>query len=415
MPINVVQDEKSGMRVAFSPRMRYQSIGGWGAPHEVRLAWVVQALTDIPCDVTDADAAALECAADGYIHNVANPIHVYYDEFALTGLTVREDLGASMAVIYEDPEVDSDKKDDYAVLALATGLDSTFLNGRDADNNSVRDIDINEIVRRFDRTQNSGVPANQRWSVPNTLRVEKKDYAFYDQALMTTAMSETVRILNEKFASSWQADNGIMPYLLFASEQRSRTVTLDGGFTQSSSEVKIDFLSGGRQIEELVYTHVKGQPYCAASGSTPSWETCGTDVFWDELERRYDNLGVLADDINSDDASARTHSTQIYFLSLNQGSGSIVQSGTHVVSGSYSQPTDTELESFIRNVANLGRAAAGVLANQVLLKSFPRNSTFIQSVLSSNRNQLKNLRIGGVVSLQNFSWGFPVKGTLPLK
>ncbi|MCB0080063.1 MAG: hypothetical protein KDE47_03995, partial [Caldilineaceae bacterium] len=289
VPLNVVQDEKTGMRVAFRARMRYQPTGTWTTPHAVRLAWVVQALTDSPCDPKAENAAAQGCAADGYIHNSTNPIHVYYDDFLLTGMTVHEDRGASMAVIYEDPAVDTNKKDDYAILALANGLDATFLNGRDADNNNVRDIDLNEIVRRFDRTQNGAVSTVQRWSVPNVLRVEKQDYPLYDQALAMTAITETARILDETFTGSWQADNGIMPYLLFASEQRSRTASLDGGVTQSSYNLTIDFSPGGTPIEEVTYTHVKGQPYCSAAGSTPAWDTCRTEVFWEELERRYDN------------------------------------------------------------------------------------------------------------------------------
>ena len=401
VPLNVVGDEKGGMRVAFNARMRYLPTGSWGTPHDVRLAWVVQALTDIPCDATDDASIAQGCAADGYIHNVANPIHVYYDEFTLTGLSVREERGAGMAVIYEDPAVDSNKKDDYAILALASGLDATFLNGRDTDTNGVRDIDLNEIVRRFDRTKNSGVTAIQRWSVPNTLRVEKQDYTFFDQAVMTTAMTETVRILNDKFTSSWQADNGIMPYLLFASEQRSRTANLDSGFTQNNSEIQINFAPSSGAIEDVVYNHVKGQPYCSAGGSTPAWEPCSTDIFWDELARRYDNLGVLADDISPNDAPARMFSTQLYFLGLNQGSGSIVQSGTRLVSGLYSQPTDTELESFIRNVANLGSAASGVLANQLLQKSFTRARGIIQSTLSSSGSTLRSVKFGGLLSAKS--------------
>ncbi|MFN8445073.1 MAG: LamG-like jellyroll fold domain-containing protein, partial [Caldilineaceae bacterium] len=392
VPLNVVQDEKTGMRVAFSARMRYLPTGTWPTPHEVRLAWVLQALTDSPCDPKAENAAAQGCAADGYIHNVVNPIHVYYDDFSLTGLTVREDRGASMAVIYEDPAVDTDKKDDYAVFALATGLDSTFLNGRDSDNNGVRDIDINEIVRRFDRTQNSTVTAVQRWSIPNILRVEKKDYPIYDQALMTTAMSETARILNANFTSSWQGDNGIMPYLLFASEQRSRTASLDGGFTQSSNSVKIDFSPGGTPLEELTYAQVKGQPYCSASGSSPAWQPCSTDAFWDELERRYDNLGVLADDITGDYAPARMLSTEIYFLGLNQGSGSIVQSGTRVVAGLYAQPTDTALEAQIRLFAGIGRSAVAGLANHLLVTSYQGVPNAFQSALAAGKDAIKSLR-----------------------
>ena len=77
-------------------------------------------------------------------------IHSYYDEWQLTGLTIREDHGADLALIYEDPDVDADLHNDDALTLLANGLGYTFLTGRDCDltladgtclTDGVRDVD----------------------------------------------------------------------------------------------------------------------------------------------------------------------------------------------------------------------------------------------------------------------------------
>ena len=57
--------------MAFSGQMRYLPTGSWLNPHQVRLAWVVQALvTDMPCDKT-VDTSA-DCQADGYQQRTAD-------------------------------------------------------------------------------------------------------------------------------------------------------------------------------------------------------------------------------------------------------------------------------------------------------------------------------------------------------
>jgi hypothetical protein len=119
VPLNVVTDETTGQRVAFSGQMLYKPTGSWPTVHQARLAWVVQTLVDQACDPKDADDVSRGCQPDGYIHNVSQPIQSYYTDWTLTGMNVREDHGASMAIIYEDPTVDSNKKDDAAIWALS--------------------------------------------------------------------------------------------------------------------------------------------------------------------------------------------------------------------------------------------------------------------------------------------------------
>ena len=63
----------------------------------MRLAWVVQALVDVPCSPGAASAAKQGCVPYGYVSNQPQVVQTYYDDWTLTGLNVKEDNGASVA------------------------------------------------------------------------------------------------------------------------------------------------------------------------------------------------------------------------------------------------------------------------------------------------------------------------------
>ena len=241
VPVSLVTDEKTGARVAFEARMLYLPGATWPAAHDVRLAWTVQALTDIPCDPKTANASAVGCQADSYIHNVAQVVQTYYDSFSLTGMNVEQDLGASAAIINADPASLTDKKDDSALWALSYGLNNSFLTGRDQDNNGQRDLTVSEIARRFNRTTNSGVSDAQRWNIPNILQVIQKDYATLDLMVYNT-ITDTRTILDTQFKPVWQADNRVKPLLMFASEGEFLRQTLIRGL---GNDVQLDTAGGG--------------------------------------------------------------------------------------------------------------------------------------------------------------------------
>jgi hypothetical protein len=287
VPLSLVTDEKTGMRVAFSGRMRYLPTGSWPTPHQVRLAWVVQTLIDMHCDPKAANAAQQGCGADGYMHNVPQVVQTYYDDWTLTGLNVKEDHGASMAIVYEDPAVDTNLKDEASLTALSAGLDNSFLAARDQDGNGQRDVDLAEIVRRFDRITNAGVSEDERWAIPNILRAERQNYTTLDQALSSTTMTETVRILNSKFAPSWASDNTIKPVLMYAQEARARAISLDGlrankGYVAvGGNAVTVDLQPAGQAQAPLIVTnHLQWAPYCAPVGASPAWAPCDTESCW---------------------------------------------------------------------------------------------------------------------------------------
>lgn len=404
VPLNLITDEATGEHVAFNARMPYLPTGNWPSPHDIRLAWVVQVLSDQPCDPKNADDLAQGCRwfANGYyIPNVPQVVQSYYDNWTLTGLAVKEDHGASIAIVYEDPAVDSNLKRDDALTALSLGLDNAFLTGRDQDNNGVRDLPINELARRFNRTTNSGVSETERWAVPNILRVEHKQYPTFDQALSATAMTETVRILNSHFASPWSADKTIKPLLMYAQEMNARTVALDelatgdGFVVHTGNALRFDLQPAGQPRMPLVVTAtLKWTPYCAPATATPNWAPCELDVWWNELEARSPASVLLPGDdpANDDLAAGRVMVMNLYATALMQGIQRVVQHNNQLVSSIYTLKSDGDMETTVRAALGGGGAAVKALANQVIMARFVNQTT----VLEYFGGMLKELRGGSI-------------------
>ncbi|MCB0146503.1 MAG: hypothetical protein KDE01_02505, partial [Caldilineaceae bacterium] len=163
--------------------------------------------------------------ADGYRNNVPQMLQTYYGDWTLTGLNVREEHGTDMAIVFEDPAVDDNVKDDAALWALAHVFDQHFVIGRDAGNDGVRDVQVANMAARFDRDNN---PTDaQRMDVPNILQVVTRSYATLDAALASTTMTETAAILDTVFKPLVTNDRQIKPLLFFAQENRGRYLTLD--------------------------------------------------------------------------------------------------------------------------------------------------------------------------------------------
>ncbi|MFN8440654.1 MAG: LamG-like jellyroll fold domain-containing protein [Caldilineaceae bacterium] len=356
VPLSIVTDERSGQRVGFAGQMRYQPTGSWNDPHEVRLVWTVQALVDVACDPQNQKDLDRGCQADGYIHNNPQVIQSYYDDWTLTGLTVREDHGADLAIIYEDPTVDDNLKDDKAIWSLSYVLDHHFLIARDADNNGQRDLTLETINQRFDHTRNSGVSEDQRFAVPNLLRVETKSYDTLEQAVAFTAMTETQKILTN-FITVTTADPDVKPLILFAQEAKARMVgtdllTASGNYaSESGSSLTLDMAPSGQTAQPLsVMAGLKWAGYCGSTTQPLTWRGCSAEEYWATLAQRYENLPSLPDDGSPDWVKGRLQLAQLYYTAFAAGSYRVVQSGTELASFTYSLDGEATTTAQVRAV-----------------------------------------------------------------
>lgn len=350
VPLQVVTDQKSGERVAFYGKMPYRPEANWGNAQTARLVWVIQGLVDV-------------CQAEGdsgcsrYEYNRTQVLYIYYDEWFLTGLNVREDHGTDIALIYEDPAADNDRNDDMALTALARGLDGTFLVGRDCVTTAAggacirdgqRDLTIAEIQRRFDRMTNGGVLEAERWGIPNLLRVDATGYESRDAAIVTTAMTRTLDVLD-----TFTAFAPITPTLMFAREERARNINLEEqvqGQTVvwAGAQLTLDFgADGGKQVETIV--GVSWTPYQRVNDA---WEAMPLEAYAGELERRYLASTIPGED--SDISTGKLVVVQLYYLGLYNGIINIVQNGSTLLIPPQLSQSDQDLRATIENMLDKG-------------------------------------------------------------
>lgn len=371
VPLSIIGDEATGERVAFTGRMRYLPGGSWATPHQLRLVWVAQVKSDIPCE-----PGSQGCSADGYQYNVAQALHSYYDDWTLTGLNVQEEHGSKTAIIYEDPAADEDLGDEPALWALSAGLNNAFVTGQDLNGDGERDLTVAEIARRFDHASNGAVSLAERWELPNILRVEQKSYSTFPEAMASTAMTETTRILGAAFDGPWGADNSLMPKLMFASETSYRALGLDalrasGGFvTLSGQDAVVNMQPAGQsRVAVLTTTALKWTPYCRASGG--SWGECEADVYAEALQQRYGSTITLPGDIPDPQVAAgRAFLVLLYDQALRAGVTQVVQQDSALISSRYTLMGEDQTITMVRTAFAVAAPAAAFVADTIIMGRF---------------------------------------------
>jgi len=350
-PLNLTNDETGGSKVAFAARMVYwpNSVRTWGKAHEVRVVWLVQALTD-SCSPTPKNwhtslpeeqrRTAWCLLAENWVTSSPSPVHTYPEDWNLTGLSVREDHGMEVAVAYEDPAHDSNKKADDSLWKLADGLQKTFASPRDQDKNKIRDIGIvttkegrtvaDETIKgRFDNQSNSYVSSSKLWGIPrNALRVQTYSYPHQDY-LAKIPSAITPDILKTYFS------HDDAPTLLFAREEYHRTAGLDmtgGIISVYGSQVKVNMSSA--KVPQSTLASMNWEPYRYRNGQ---WEAYPLDKYWDKMAVSYKNIfeknppkdenGIPMYSTSAPDAEVvdgLVTASQAYYISMVQGSNKVV-------------------------------------------------------------------------------------------
>ncbi len=343
VPVNVVPDASGGGRVAFAARMPYfPNNGSLGdATQRVRLVWMVQALSDMcksmPADVTDQAAEKWCDYRESWDLNISEVVHMYSDEWYLTGLSVREDHGFDMAIVWEDPAAKAtpaERQMDNWLWPLSLGLEEVFLTGRDANGNGIRDLGVattydgatvadDTISRRFDAPLPSTVTETLRWGIPTTatFQVETLTYPTQDHVAFVM-MTDTLRILNTNFAAYTDAT----PSLLFAREEYYRGANLDTTETRTIVNNVVTFNLSGQQVNTIAA--INWAPYRYHNGA---WNSFPLAEYWDLFGVRLKALLPLAADMPSDVAEdvrdGQIAVARSYYLALNQGRTGLVAAG----------------------------------------------------------------------------------------
>ncbi|MFZ0546726.1 MAG: LamG-like jellyroll fold domain-containing protein [Candidatus Promineifilaceae bacterium] len=322
VPVSVETDSDTGLGVAFKSRIPYfpeqgtsgdPSVVDWGSDHSVRLVWLVQMISD---QCTDPEADPATCARE----DVMQIVHIYDEEWVLTGLSVSEEHGADLAILYEDPTIDTDLKLDDQLWVASWNLNGSFLRGRDADLDGQRDVRVDNLE--------SLIPS---WYDPGSGPLYLEAETFIDQfehpdELYRVMMTDTVNLLNTVFAGYETSTN---PSLLFAKETTSRQVTLDLA-TNSGNVYTADF--DPTEITASTTADLSWKPYEYVNGA---WTNADPEAYLESLDYFLSqSVFVETADMSQDELDAVEGQriwAQMYYAALYQGIGNVVAANGEAV------------------------------------------------------------------------------------
>lgn len=302
VPLTMVDDPDSGEDVAFAGRMLYSSSADWSDTQQARLVWMVQVANDVRCDPTVADPANDNCISvgtvngveAGYRYDVPQIVHAYYEDWTLTGLSVSEQHGTDMAIIYEDPAVDDDITDNVPTWLLERVLTERFLSTTPG--TSSFEITTDNIDDLLDRD----LTGSTLYDLPDIFQVEVGSYPSIDQAIIDTGAIRLPAVLDQSFKPSLAADE-FQPLITTVFSSSSRNINLDAGAGSAvvaGNSLAVDLDAGdGTPTETL--GGVKWNPYCATGGSLP-WAPCSMEQVAADIERQVDGATYDPDDPTRD-------------------------------------------------------------------------------------------------------------------
>jgi len=402
IPLQLVVNRTGGERVAFAGKMKYRPAAAWGKAHQARLVWLVQALVDVCAEFKDGQCSRYDKMNDAQL------VQTYPDDWRLTGLSVREEHGTDVALVYEDPDVDNDLNEETPLQLLTHGLEYTFLAGSDCEQwddkgtsdpeddecvsgNGERDLKLPEIYRRWNHATNGGVPVTQTWHISNVLSVITRTYTTADEALMTIAMTETKQILDDHFTAHWSSSAPISPTLMFAREERYRALNLDEHRNPGTTLVR--WSSNGRQLtldlkpSDVERQTVAGLNWASYKYKDSEWMPYPIEDFWKELERRYNKAFSAEFSDDSDPEAARGGGvlvSQVYYLALYNGVNVTVQAGDQPLKHKW-QSTDKPIAARLANVGN--KAGVTFILNQVFLRHFFESTADLKQLFNEMKSQ----------------------------
>ena len=311
VPLALVTNRDSEFPEAFAARMVYwpeQGTAGrvdWGEAHQFRLAWMVEMISD-ECVNPEADPETCKR------QDVRSMIHTYYDDWKLTGLSVSEELDLEAAIIYEDPEFDTNLGSDDQLLIASLNLSNTFLRGRDCatTTNGVCDIDGVRDVNM----------SNLETTVPtwftSTSYIEVKTYSYDHSAQLGEMVSTRAKtILSNNFLG--YVDETI-PILMYAHEAENREINLNDLAAVNGDSLTIDF-----DPATILPVRRAGLSWMAYQRNSGSWEAYEPTSYMTSLEDRFAELPFFQPENNSDqslaEAEMRNVFAQYYYAVLFQG------------------------------------------------------------------------------------------------
>ena len=288
VPLILTRAKEGGGPTAFTGRMLYRPNSTWGDLQTARLVWMVEVLTDSCSEPPKNTPRDVHCANEAnWTSNGTQIVHKYDDDFIVTGLSVREDNGASAAVIYQNPSWTTSQAaysasgfNEDVLWGAAQALEQSLLSGQN--NGTNRTVTVPTL----------SAATFTGWGLPSgSLSVAQ--YNFDHQSLQATlAMTHTKQLLDTHFTSYATANGLDNTNFLFAREERYRSATNDlddivtpvGG---NGLRLSLDTHNN----REFVSATVNWSPY-RYNSMTAAWESYPIDEYWAELDSKFDETLV---------------------------------------------------------------------------------------------------------------------------
>ncbi len=312
VPLSEVTDSTSGLREAFSARMLYwPTQSGWGSAHEYRVLWMVEMLTD---ECIDSNADEDSCTRqDSY-----QLLNTYTENWDLTGLSVREDHGLAVNILYEDPaqEAVADRDEEDDLWAASWNLNNTWLRGRNCDSmvNDIcqssggRDVTIANMEATLDS-----------WS-GNTDAIEAvtRSYAHKDY-IASVLMTDTTTLLRTKFTGVVDEAG-----LLFAREETYREGGL-GTATIAGTAVTVSMSADDAPLTVSAFMGWSRYQYVDGVWDNYDDEEDLTRLATDLATQSYFQASDPNDSDSVDEAAGKIIMSQFYYSTMLDGVAAVVE------------------------------------------------------------------------------------------
>ncbi|MCP4537165.1 MAG: LamG domain-containing protein, partial [Chloroflexi bacterium] len=355
VPLINLKDSVGDSPVALTGRMLYQpEVANWGGKHQAKLVWMINALVDT-CDTRyetmpeeftyegqtinrdDDDAYESWCAMDSYggkdvWYTSQTVIQTYYDDFYITGMSVREDHGIDLAII---AETDTSLAYESNLWHLANTLQQTWLQGQSYSS------------ERFDVFDIDAVYTN--WGITDALAIT--ELALESQtSLGDVATIHNGHVLSTTYPSAVDGDSAT---LLYAAEETYRSLGLaDVSTGDAGNDLGFAFpLATDTDTTAIL----RWAPF-SYDAATDEWAAADYATYIQSLGQNLAGVfsnGVLNSMVNyesvSDYAALRTGAVQLalsYYMSIYNGASLPV-----VVAGDRGTTTALQSVTYTQNPA----------------------------------------------------------------
>ncbi|MBN1148930.1 MAG: Ig-like domain repeat protein [Anaerolineales bacterium] len=303
-PLSLVTPYDGSVPVAFQVELPFTNVdGGFSdSVQNISAIWLLNMLTD-ECkprpDDWDDESMGDWCDAselDRWNVDDARVVHTYNEEFTITGLSVRQEYGIDMAVVFEDPAIDPEPGYDDPLWALSQGLERSFAAGR-PDSLGALDITVEDIEARFDPDNNSctaPVPGGETypyvyrednyadWGLPcNAFQVERFEYPYQYGVIEFMRSQVKDEIFEQYFNSLPEVDRPNYTNLLFARQMDERSVIFgESAVTLGTTYPGVwDFDFGSQDL--ITYVVMNWAPY---QRDADEWSSYPLEDYLDQLE-----------------------------------------------------------------------------------------------------------------------------------